>query len=182
MCRTRIAPLVLLGAVLGVGCPPNVAIRPDGNPAEEKCPEGAQETMTALGLIPNTDRRRGSHVSIFLNTAQKTIEPLILYDGPIESETWTNIEDLPGGTRLQGRVWTSGPRVVIRYYSARLPDGKVIPFCAVAGENGPSIRRHPVVLASPPSKAHLHGCTSSRSSNDPSHSSVASRVSTDLRD
>jgi len=61
--------------------------------------------------------------------------PLIVYDGPIESETRGSREELPGHTRLLGRVWTGGPRVVIRYYSARLPDGKVIPFCAVAADN-----------------------------------------------
>ena len=143
MRRTHTVPWVLLGAVLGVGCPPNVAIRPDGSPAEEKCPEGAGAAMSVLGLVPFSTHRSGSHVSIFLDATQKVIEPLILYDGLIESETWANIEDLPGGTRLQGRVWTGGPKVVIRYYSARLPDGKVIPFCAVAAWNGPGLPKSP---------------------------------------
>jgi hypothetical protein len=69
--------------------------------------------------------------------------PLVIYDGPVVSETWVNMEELPGDTRLYGRVWTSGPRVVIRYYSARLPDGKVIPFCGVAAENGHGLPKGP---------------------------------------
>lgn len=136
------ATWVLLSAGLSAGCQ-GVAIRPDGSPAEEKCPEGAKEAMATLGLIPVHETRTGSAVSVYVDVTRKNVEPLIVYDGPIESETWFNMEDLPGRTRLYGRVWTGGPRVAIRYYSVRLPDGKIIPFCAVAGENGPGLPKSP---------------------------------------
>jgi hypothetical protein len=114
-----------------------VPLRPDGSPAEEKCPEGAREAITSLGLEP------GSATDAFVEVTRKVPGPLIVYDGPVESETWGPMEELPGRTRLLGRIWTSGPRVVIRYYSARLPDGKVIPFCAVAADNGPGLPKTP---------------------------------------
>jgi hypothetical protein len=80
---------------------------------------------------------------IDLDVRQRGHGPLIVYDGPIESELGLNMEDLPPRTRLEGRVWTGGPRVVIRYYSARLPDGRRIPFCAAAGWNGPGLPKSP---------------------------------------
>ncbi len=123
---------VLLGAIASAGCP-GVAIRPDGSPGDEKCPAGAREAMEAFNLTP------GASVSIWVDAARTEEGPLIVYDGPIESVTWLNMRALPGDTRLYGRAWTGGPLVVIRYYSARLPDGKVIPFCAVAAENGPGL-------------------------------------------
>ena len=126
----------LLGAVAGAGCT-GVSIRPDGSPAEEKCPQGARESMAAFGLRP------GASTTIHVDATRTQSGPLIVYDGPIESRTWLNMADLPGHTRLVGRVWTGGPRVVIRYYSARLPDGKVIPFCAVAAENRLGLEKSP---------------------------------------
>lgn len=133
----RPGPLcALLAAVAGAGCA-GVPIRPDGSPAEEKCPEGAKEAMAAFGLRP------GSGEAVDVDVTRNEAGPLIVYDGPVESRTWLNIEELPGHTRLSGRVWTGGPRVVIRYYSARLPDGKVIPFCAVAAEDGPGLSKTP---------------------------------------
>lgn len=85
--------------------------------------------MESFGLRP------GRSVAIWVDVYRQDTGPLVVYDGPIESETWVKMEYLPGGTRLYGRVWTSGPRVVIRYYSARLPDGRVIPFCGLANDN-----------------------------------------------
>ena len=126
----------LLGGVI-IGCP-GVPLRSDGSPADEKCPAGAREAMAALDLDP------GAGFSVFVDASRKgTGLPLIVSDGPIESETLLPAEKFPGRTRLQGRIWTSGPRVVIRYYSARLPDGKVIPFCAVAADDGPGLPKSP---------------------------------------
>jgi len=121
---------------MATGCP-GVPLRPDGSPAEEKCPEGAREAITSFGLEP------GSSTAVFVEVSRTMPGPLIVYDGPIESMTWGPMEELPGRTRLQGRIWTSGPRVVIRYYSATLPDGRHIPFCAVAGDNGPGLPKTP---------------------------------------
>ncbi|HVE85750.1 MAG TPA: hypothetical protein VND93_23005 [Myxococcales bacterium] len=85
--------------------------------------------MAALDLDP------GRGFTVDVDVSRKYTFPLIVYDGPVESEVGLPEEKLPGGTRLQGRIWTSGPRVEIRYYSARLPDGKVIPFCAWAADD-----------------------------------------------
>lgn len=93
--------------------------------------------MEAFRLAP------GDSVEVDVDAAQTEAGPVVVYDGPIESRTWGNVMDLPGRTRLYGRVWTSGPRVIIRYYSARLPDGKAIPFCAVAADNGPGLPKSP---------------------------------------
>lgn len=128
--------LALLGVAVGVGCP-GVPLRPDGSPTEEKCPEGAREAMAAFNLGP------GNSVSMDVDAAQTEAGPVVVYDGPIESRTWGPMEGLPGRVRLYGRAWTGGPRVVIRYYSARLPDGKVIPFCAVATYNGHGLPKSP---------------------------------------
>ena len=93
--------------------------------------------MEAFDLAP------GDSVSMDVEVNRTDPGPLIVYDGPVESRTWGPMESLPARTRLYGRVWTGGPRVVIRYYSARLPDGKVIPFCAVAADNGPGLPKSP---------------------------------------
>lgn len=129
----------LLGAMAIAGCP-GVAVRPDGNPAEEKCPTGAREAMEAFNLAP------GDKVAIWIDATHQEDGPLTVHDGPIESVTWfpawespEGMAELPGNVLLSGRVWTGGPRVVIRYYKARLPDGKVIPFCGEANWNGPGL-------------------------------------------
>lgn len=136
----RRGPLgALIFVAVSAGCP-GVAIRPDGSPAEEDCPEGAREAMEARRLKP------GASLVVHVDAAKPSpgkLTPLIVYDGPIESETRLPVAELPGHTRLQGRIWTGGPRVVIRYYSARLPDGKLIPFCAVAADNGPGLPKSP---------------------------------------
>lgn len=122
---------------------PGVAVRPDGSPTEAPCPAGAREAMDQFHLVPAGGGHAGSSEQMDIDVTQRRGEVLIVYDGPIESETLLNMGDLPAKVRLFGRVWTGGPRVVIRYYSARLPDGKVIPFCAVAGWNGPGLPKAP---------------------------------------
>lgn len=129
----RLAPILALLACGGV------QLRPDGSPAEEPCPAGAAAAMRSFGLVPAEGGRLGSGEMIELDVTQRRDGPMVIYDGPIESELSLNMVYLPERTRLQGRVWTGGPRAVIRYYSARLPDGRQIPFCAVVGENGPGL-------------------------------------------
>jgi hypothetical protein len=99
--------------------------------------------MTAIGLVPASNGRPGSSTQIDIDASQLREGALIVYDGPIESLTGFPMDGLPARVRLSGRVWTSGPQVVIRYYSAQLPDGKRIPFCAVAGWNGPGLPKAP---------------------------------------
>ena len=135
--RYLVAPILALLACSGV------PLRPDGSPAAEPCPADAAEAMREFHLVPAANGRLGSAEMIDLDVTQRRKGPMVIYDGPIESEIRPNMGDLPPNTRLQGRVWTSGPRVIIRYYSARLPDGRRIPFCAAAGDNGPGLPKGP---------------------------------------
>ena len=118
----------LLGVAVIAGCF-DVPLRPDGSPGDEKCPPGAREAMEALNLVP------GRSMTVYVDANQTEPGPIVVFDGPIETMTWLQEEKLPERTRLYGRVWTSGPRVKIRYYKARLPGGKVIPFCAVIADS-----------------------------------------------
>jgi hypothetical protein len=74
----------------------------------------------------------GDGATIELDTNQSDTSPITLYDGPVESMLNSSLGPLPPVTRLYGRVWTSGPQVVIRYYEAHPPDEEPIPICAVA--------------------------------------------------
>jgi len=61
-------------------------------------------------------------------------------------------KDFPVGTRLYGRVWTGGAKAVIRYYEAHLPDGRRMPFCAIANDGMGGLVKDP---DSPPGIAVL---------------------------
>lgn len=53
-----------------------------------------------------------------------------LYDGPIEGVLNLPLGRLEIFTSLYGKVWTGGPHVVIRYYSARqLGSSSTLPVC-----------------------------------------------------
>jgi len=105
----------------------NVPLLANGLPAPEPCPAIARGYMNALQLKP------GDTATIEIDANQFEREPLTVQDGPIESLMLERMGGLRGGTRLYGRVWTTGPRVVIRYYRAQHPTGgDPIPICAVA--------------------------------------------------
>jgi hypothetical protein len=74
----------------------------------------------------------GDAASVELDVNQTDNSPITLYEGPVESMLNDELGILPAVTRLYGRVWTSGPYVVIRYYEAHPPDGEKVPICAVA--------------------------------------------------
>jgi hypothetical protein len=114
-----------------------VALRSDGTPAPEPCPEPAREVMKALRLRP------GDTARVEVDANQFDVEPLTLLDGPIESITLEPMGRLEGAARLYGRVWTSGPRVVIRYYRAQMAGGEAIPICAVARQGGGQLESKP---------------------------------------
>lgn len=83
--------------------------------------------MRTLQLHP------GDAASIDIDANQMDQSPVSLNDGPVESVLWSEqLGWLPTGTRLYGRIWTGGPSVVVRYYSAQPPDNEPIPICAVA--------------------------------------------------
>lgn len=121
-------------AAAGTGA---VALRADGSPGPEQCPDEALKAMRYLRL----------HVSdeawVDLDANQDDVSPITLYDGPIESVLTEDLGILEASTRLYGRVWTGGPQVAIRYYEAQPPDGDKVPICAVARLSKGQLRKHP---------------------------------------
>jgi hypothetical protein len=122
----RLCSVVLLGVLSGCATPGGVALRSDGSPGPQECPEEALQAMRILGL------RVSDGASAELDLNQADYSPITLYDGPIESELNTRLGPLTPPTRLYGQVWTAGPQVVVRYYEAHPPDREKIPICAVA--------------------------------------------------
>ncbi|HEX5754186.1 MAG TPA: serine/threonine protein kinase [Archangium sp.] len=121
-----------------LGCPAaGVALRADGTPGPEKCSEEALKTMRILRM----------HVSdaadVELDANQIGARPITLYEGPVESVLDGSLGTLEPITRLYGRVWTTGPQVVIRYYEAKPPDGDTVPICAVARLGDGQLRKRP---------------------------------------
>jgi hypothetical protein len=94
--------------------------------------------MLALELKPGQ-----SAASVELDANQIERQPLTLTAGPIESVMTRAMGRLGAGTRLYGRVWTSGPRVVIRYYYAQRDRENPLPICAVARRGGDELEGKP---------------------------------------
>ena len=127
---------IVAGTCAALGCVPvgsdlttlgmNVPLRSDGTPGPERCPAHVRQVMEAAELRPGAT----AHIEIDANQYER--EPLTLTAGPIESIMLEPMGRLGGATRLYGRVWTSGPRVVIRYYQAQRAGGNPLPICAVA--------------------------------------------------
>ena len=149
MAKARIAVLGLVTASLG--CVPlaarhtdevieaggNVPLLPDGRPGPEPCPK------EALAFMEGAELRAGDTATVEVDANQFEREPLTLNTGPIESIMLEPMGNLGGTTRLFGRVWTSGPRVVIRYYWAQRPGGKRVPICAVARKGAGQLEGKP---------------------------------------
>jgi len=114
-----------------------VPLRSDGTPGPEVCPENAREVMKILRLRP------GDTARVEVDANQFDVEPLTLIDGPIESIMLEPMGRLEGAARLYGRVWTSGPRIVIRYYRAQMAGGEAIPICAVARQGAGQFESKP---------------------------------------
>jgi len=86
----------------------------------------------------------GDSGMVEIDANQTGYSPISLNDGPVESFLWSEqLGWLPIGTRLYGQVWTGGPSVVIRYYTARPPDSGPIPICAVARMGKGQMRKLP---------------------------------------
>lgn len=119
------------------GCSGGVWLRPDGTPGPEDCPSEAQRLMEAMQL------HVGDSIKVQLDASQTDARPVTLYDGPVESLVWGFFGTLDLGDRLYGRVSTSGPQIIIRYYQLQRLDGQPIPFCAVARLSGNQYRKLP---------------------------------------
>lgn len=132
--------IALLG--MAAGCagarPGAVSLRPDGTPGSEECPEEARKAMSYLRMFV------GEASSVQLDANQTRTRPITLYDGPVESVLEEELGLLAAPTRLYGRVWTAGPRVVVRYYEAQPMDGgNRVPICAVARLGFGQLRKRP---------------------------------------
>lgn len=114
-----------------------VALRPDGTPGPQECPEEARKAMRYVRL------HVGDAALVELDANQVGAQPITLYDGPVESMLKDDLGMLEAPTRLYGWVWTSGPQVVVRYYEAHPPDGDKIPICAVARLGNGQLRKRP---------------------------------------
>ena len=123
----RLLSLVLLSSS-GLACSASgVSLRPDGSPGPQACSEKALETMKILRLHP------GEAAFMEIDANQVDQSPISLTDGPIESYTTERLGTLPSMTRLYGRVWTTGPNVVIRYYEARPQRESPLPSAGLHG-------------------------------------------------
>lgn len=142
--------IVLLATSSGCTTTGGAALRPDGTPGPQECPEVAKSVMEALKL------RVGDAAWVELDANQISSRRITLYDGPIESILKDDLGTLETTTRLYGRVWTSGPQVVIRYYEAHPPDSGKLPICAVARLSYDQMRKLP---ESKPGTAILDGST-----------------------
>jgi hypothetical protein len=86
----------------------------------------------------------GESAWIQLDANQNSAESITLYDGPIESVLDDDLGLIEAPSRLYGRVWTSGPQAVIRYYAAQpVRGGDQVPICAVARLGFGQLRKRP---------------------------------------
>jgi hypothetical protein len=115
-----------------------VTLRADGTPGPEACPVDSLKVMNYLRMFV------GESAWVVLDANQSRVSPVTLYEGNIESILEEGLGLLEAPTRLYGRVWTSGPQAVIRYYSAQpMNGGDVVPICAVARLGLGQLRKRP---------------------------------------
>lgn len=144
----RLTSIFLLTLSSGCTTTGSVALRLDGSPVPQECPEEAKKAMRYMGL------HVGDSVLVDLDANQTGSRRPIFYDGPVESVMREEFGPFRVLSRLYGRVWISGPQVVIRYYEAQSIDGERIPLCAVARLGDDQMRKLP---ESKPGNAILYG-------------------------
>jgi hypothetical protein len=125
-----------------------VWLRPDGSPGPQDCPEESKKALRYMNL------HVGDSAELYLDVNQAKSRRTVLHDGPIESVLLEKLGPLTKTSRLYGQVWISGPQVVVRYYEAQPPEGKRVPFCAVARFGGDDMQKLPESL---PGTAVLRG-------------------------
>lgn len=130
---------IVLGVLLGCAhVPGEVGLRPDGSPGPEECPKKALEAMAVYRL------KTGAEQLIDLDMSKVGAREITVNDGPIESSLRDPLGPLGTRTRLYGKVWTSGPYVVVRYYEAKPLDvGPPIPICGVARLDNEFLKKRP---------------------------------------
>ncbi len=139
MPSTRASPsrsLVLLLALTGCTAQ-GVSLRADGSPGPEKCSDEALKTMRILRMYV------GDAADVELDANQIGGRPITLYEGEVESFLLGSLGTLDSGTRLYGKVWTTGPLVVVRYYQAVPPQADPVAICAVARMGDNQLKKKP---------------------------------------
>jgi len=133
------AAIVSFSVLSGCVSPGTVGLRPDGSPAPEPCSSKALHDMRLMRLRPG----QSAWIDVDLNKQGQ--DNITVNDGPIESRLREELGPVLGaGTLLYGKVWTSGPDVVIRYYQAQPRDaGPPIDICAVARLSEGQMRKKP---------------------------------------
>ncbi|MFP2909263.1 serine/threonine protein kinase [Pyxidicoccus sp. 3LFB2] len=116
-----------------MGCPASQVM-----PERDTCPTAAVEAMKARYLADGSIIR--INVDVNQPQGQGCIRDetgacaAVVGDGEIVSETREFLGRMPKGTRLSGRVWTSGKDVVGRYTWARPPGEEGFPVCFALGD------------------------------------------------
>jgi hypothetical protein len=135
-CTFRFLAVLVLLAMNGCSSA-TVALRPDGSPGLEECSQEALRTMNIMQLYA------GDESMVELAPRQADRSMVTLHDGPIEvllAQPWATFDP---GTRLFGKVWTTGPTVVIRFYEAHSPLVGTMPICAVVRYPTPFLKKLP---------------------------------------
>jgi serine/threonine-protein kinase len=111
---------VVCGAAATVACSGSQVRPPDDVP----CPDGALAAMQKLGLL------QGETIDIYLREDKRggTGDPLFVSDGEITSRVGAHHRNL-GEALVRGYLWTKGEKVIGRYTSLELPDGRRYPVC-----------------------------------------------------
>jgi hypothetical protein len=137
--RQLLVVILLMGLLVPAGCSPGPYIRPDGSPGPEECPPQALLAMRAIMV----DFGLASLVQLDARRDVDDLGPITLQEGPLDSVLRSPMGNLDPETHLIGRVWTSGPEVVIRYYEVRSPTFGSMPFCAMVKASPGDLRKQP---------------------------------------
>jgi hypothetical protein len=148
VCSLLLRSIALSALCWGCTTPGGVSLRPDGTPGPQDCAEEAQKAMRYVRL------HVGDSAIVQLDANQVGSQRTTLYEGPVESVLEEDFGTLTAPARLYGRVWTSGPQVVIRYFEAHPVDGDKVPICAVARLSYDQMKKSP---DSKPGMAILEG-------------------------
>jgi serine/threonine-protein kinase len=123
-------------AAAQLGCPPQVL------PTRDRCPTAAVEAMQEWHLDdqqraavtidvkqPNFRKKEQCEAAGRSWQTNPTFCAAVLGDGAVEGQVRRDGYVLPKGTRLFGRIWTGGDKVVGRYTLAITPEGDELPIC-----------------------------------------------------
>ncbi|WP_093518413.1 serine/threonine protein kinase [Stigmatella erecta] len=135
----RCALLVASLAWVEAGCP-GVQTRP----APELCPAKAVKAMkqeldwsldSGETLLVTVDVTKGKMPRYPHNNNEED-NWAVFKDGPVTGALSEPNGKAPEGTILEGHLWTTGDKIVGRYFRARLPNGRTVPICVELRHGG----------------------------------------------